>query len=548
EPPPAAYYWRGAIYLRLDEWTLALADFDRVLAESSHDPQFLYWRAYAFLQRQEWEKLRAALQQLEAINPQHPQLDELQGHLWMAEGRYEEAERAYSQALERRQADTTVRYNRAVVRHRLGHRDTARRDLEAILRIEPNHLGAHLELTGMAFEEEEYDVALQHARTALVVDDTLFEARFSEAATLMALEANEEARESLGRLRADYHEKPFIEQLYGELLASEGETVGAIASYRRVLAAEPENHQVRLKVAGELITLHHFEEAQQEIAQVLEEDPDNLDALATRADLYRYSNQPDAMRADLDDLLECDPCNAWALTYRAAHRQWAGDAAGAQVDYDEALASDSTQGWIWAFRGQFHLRHKRLGEAREDFQQAITLDPEEPWIRHQWTTLLSANGHRERAAEVLDCLVADYPDDGFARLARAELHLLAEEWAAARVQLAAIVESGHELGWLAHAALAVLAKDEAREQHLALADAQRPESTFWGVTPAYILAQRALVAWQRGNAAAAGRSLTEAQERLEPGETLWRGLHPLLVRLGAASLLAVLDDRESVPA
>jgi predicted Zn-dependent protease len=288
--------------------------------------------------------------------------------------------------------------------------------------------------------------------------------------------------------------------------------------------------------------LGRYEEALAEIEHVLEHNSKCAVAYAARADVYRYTNQPDAMRADLDQLLTMEPDNAWALAFRAAHRQWTGDEQGAFADYAAALTTDPNQAWIWAFRGQLHLRGERLQAARDDFQRAITLDPEDPWIRRQWADLMYSCGHPNRAAEVLVCLIEDHPDDGFARLFRAELCLEAGDWHEAQVQLQTIVEDEHELAWLAHALLAALTRPEARQEHLILADEERPEPTFWGFTPALVLAQRALVAWLRGAQDDAASLLREALERLEPGERPLRALRPLFAHLEATTLLGVLDE------
>ncbi|MBA3532662.1 MAG: tetratricopeptide repeat protein, partial [Ardenticatenales bacterium] len=521
---------------------LALADFDRVLEATPDDPQLHYWRAYVFWQRREWDRMQDAVERLEALNGQSPLTWELRGHLLIHESDFARAEAAYTHAIEGAGQSPDLLYNRAVARRQLGHYPDARADLEAILLLEPDNPWARLELSNFAFTLGEYEESLRQARAALVIDSDFFEARISEAATLMALGEISEARLRLETMRETFPNEWLVEQLYGDVLSGEGETEEAAACYRRVLAQEPENHlSVRLRLAGALMELGHYEEAEEEIERLLLLAPEGEEAYATRADLYRYTNRPDAMRADLDHLLTLNPENAWALTFRAAHCQWTGDMAGALADYRAALAADSSEAWIWAFRGQFHLRLKQIEAARNDFQRAITLDPEDPWIRRQWAALLQRTGQQELAAEVLDCLIEDAPDDGFARLFRAELYLAAEEWEKACEELKTIVEIEHELSWLAHAALAAFATDEACQQHLTLAETLRPEPSFWGMTPATVLGQSALVAWQRGEHESAVQLLSAALEQMHPGEILWCALHPLCSYLKASPLLALLQ-------
>ncbi len=541
EPEATVYYWRGLLYVQRREWALALADFERVLDEVPDDPHCHYWKSYIFWQREEWEKMRAALEQVERLVPASAPAAELRGHLLLHEGQHREANAAYSDALAAGIESPELRYNRAVTARHLGQWAAAQADLEAIFRLDPDNLWARLELSNLALESGEYDEALRLARHTLSLEPAFFEAHVNEVAALMALDENEQARLRLETLRDLHPDQPLLEQLYGDLLAAAGETEAAIASHRRVLAQRPNDQEVRLALMGELLAVERYEEAAAEIALFLEADPESMEGYAARADLYRLSNRPAAMRADLDHLIALDPQHAWALTYRAAHRQWQGDAAGALADYCSALDAEPQQAWIWAFRGQFHMQSGRLDAALEDFQQAITLDPTDPWIRRQWAELLFCCGQPGRAAEVLDCLIADEPEDGFARLARAELYLLGAQWSEARQQLEQIVERAHELAWLAHAVLAMLHQGIMQRHHLALAKSLCPEPSYWGVSPARVLAQQGLVAWLEADQARAAGLLRAARDRLEPGERLWRALPPLLDHAGAPSLLAAVD-------
>jgi predicted Zn-dependent protease len=544
EPPLMVYDWRGWIYLQRQEWSLALSDFERVLAERPDDPHLYYWIAYIHWQREHWEKMRAALARLDELAPENPFVQELWGHLYLHEGTLDAAEAAYTRAIEAGWDNADLRYNRAVTRRQLGQLEGAAQDLEALRAMEPESHWACLEASNLAFARGDYENALREARAAIALERGFFEARISEAATLIAMDENREAQSLLEEMREEFPDEPLVEQFHGDVLANGNEPSAAVESYRRALQKEPSNTVVRLKLAGELVVLGEYERAMKEVERVLAEEPDNEDALAVRIDVYRYNNQPERMRADLDRLLVGQPDNAWALTFRAAHSQSMGNEEEAREDYDRALAADANQGWIWAFRGAFHLRYERMIEALADLQQAITLDPRDQWIRRQWADFLYHSGQESRAAAVLDSLIAEHPDDGFARLFRADLHLLVGEWEGARAQWEAIAGAGHELAWLAHAALGAVSSGEERQRHLALADEQRPEPAFWGVTPATVLAQQSLVAWQRGEHDRAQALLREAAGSRESRERLWLALRPLAERLGAEPLVDLLDEVE----
>ncbi len=542
EPPPIVYYWRGWIYTHREEWSLALSDFDRVLKRGADDSQLHYWRTYVFWQREQWEQMEASLEQLEKVSPNNAPAWELRGHLLLHDGEYKKAEEAYTHAMLAGWDNPDLRYNRAVALRYLGQHMEAKNDIEAIFEMDSNNLWAHLELSNLALVDGDYEEALHHARKASQIDANFFEARISEAAALMAMGYHEDAETLLQTLRDLFPDQVVVHQLYGDLLSEENRSVEASECYATALEKDPMNETIRLKLAGEYIGQERYDEAIKEVALVLEQNPDNEEGYATRADLYRLTDQPEAMRADLDCLLGLNPNHAWGFTFRAAHRQWLSDLSGALEDYNAAVAADHTEAWIWAFRGQFYLRTGNYSMARQDFQMAIMLSPEDPWIKRQWADLLFRCGHTDRATDVLSCLIEDKPNDGFARLFRAELHLIAEEWEEAKTHLQIIVQNKHELTWLAHTALAVLSEGEEQLFHIEQATVLRPTPTYWGMTPAIVLAQQALIAWLNGEYIHAQQLLEEATTQLEPGEILWLALAPLFTHACAYSLLLLLDD------
>jgi tetratricopeptide (TPR) repeat protein len=537
QPPSVVYYWRARLYISRDEWTLAQRDFERILDLSRYNPHILYWYAFVLWQRRDWAKLESTLSQLERIDPTSGGLWELRGHHWLSRGNDFLAERAYTRALSFGANSPDLYYNRATARRHMGDLEGARCDVQAIFATDPYNPWAHVEMSTLAFTEGDYDLALEHARTAKQVAPTLFEAQFCMAASYAALGNHEEAIELLYAIRRQFPNQPKADSLLGDLLAEDGQSAAAASLYEAVLEADPENRGVQLKLAGEWLALDAFDDAEMLLNALLAEKEDCPDAHSLRADLYRYTNRPAEMRADLDRLIALDPDDASAYAYRAIHRCFVGDMRGAKADLDKGLEIDGHDGWVWAYRGMWQLRDGNLRAAREDFQQAITLAPENAWIRRQWANYLLQSGYSAKAGYILDALIADDPDDGFARLLRAEVHLLLGELSAAEKQCFAIIEGGQETAWLAHTILASLSNNaRIRSRHLRQAETLRPEATFWGVSEAMVLAQESLMLWLKGDAKGAESTLQKAIHACKPGEPIWRALPPLFTLLEADTL------------
>lgn len=537
QPPSVVYYWRSRLYISREEWTLAQRDLERILDRNQRNPHILYWYAFVLWQRREWEKLEKNLSQLESVAPNNSGLWELWGHYWLSKGNDFLAERAYTRALTLGIQTPDLYYNRAIARRHLGELEAARRDVQAILTTDPDNPWAHVEMSTLAFTVGDYQLALQHARIAKEESPSLFEAHFCTAASLAASGYRDEAVKLLNESRRHFPDQPKADILLGDLLAEEGQSAAAAALYEAVLESEPDNRNVRLKLAGEWLALDRFDAAEQLLDELVAEEPTCADARSLRADLYRYTNRPALMRQDLDRLIVLDPEDANAYMYRAMHRYFEGDMRGAKADLDRGVTVDRSNGWVWAYRGLWHLRAGNQRAAREDFQHAITLAPENAWIRRQWATFLIQSGYFTKAGFVLDALIQDDPDDGFARIMRAEVHLLMGELSAAEQECFAIIDGKQETEWLAHAILAVLATTSVnRNRHLRQADATRPAPTYWGVSTAMSLAQQSLLECLRGEMRSAETTLQQAILACKHGETLWRALPPLFTLLEADNL------------
>ncbi|MCB0078101.1 MAG: tetratricopeptide repeat protein [Anaerolineales bacterium] len=541
EPPPLAYYWRGWLYAHRGEAALAIADFERVLAKHPQDPNLHFWLARSHWQRGNLPQMSHHLDTLLTLRPRTAEIVELEAHRAAHAGESERAVDLYDHALALGGNSTTLHFYRGQIRRRLGQLAAARSDLDLVLSREPTLLPARLERATVALDEGDYAVALDHAQQALALDNQSFKAHMGELLALLGLGHAHRARCRLRWLRDQFPPHALVEKLTGDMAMESEAFEQAAQCYQRALQLDPSDRSVALKLAGAWIGAERFEAASTLLAREVAANPDDIDVLATRADLYRQSDRPHEMRADLDRILQQAPDHAWALAYRAVHRHWQGDIAGAWRDLDDALDAEQGEAWIWAFRGHFHRRHGRFNAACSDFRHAITLQPSDPWIRCQWAALLRDEGQYQRAAEVLDRLIADAPQDGYARLARLELHLLTEHWEAARHHAQMLIEQEHELAWLAHMVAAVLSSGDARAYHLAQSDAALVKPTFWGYSPALAASHQALLHQLHGRQRLALAALRGAEGELRPAEQLWIGLRPLFRLLNADDALALLS-------
>ncbi len=162
-------------------------------------------------------------------------------------------------------------------------------------------------------------------------------ARHCAAIALIKLGKYEEAATRLEALAQDSKRD---EATRAEMLAQAGQSWllarsidRAEADQRLALGLMPGKPDLLLDHAVTLAEAHHYKEAADDLSEVLRRQPNRIEALALRASAYRYLNQTDGARSDIDRALELDPDYPDALLERGIQRRIRGDNAGAREDW-----------------------------------------------------------------------------------------------------------------------------------------------------------------------------------------------------------------------
>jgi predicted Zn-dependent protease len=124
---------------------------------------------------------------------------------------------------------------------------------------------------------------------------------------------------------------------------------------------DPERDDARLRLAKSLLN-NNLEEARAQFEQLIDRQPDNVEALLGLAEVHRASGELEKARALLEAVLANDPRNSKALTKLGTLDLLAGKAAEAEGLLREAIAVDRTNQ-----EAHFHL-YKCLAQqpGRED--------------------------------------------------------------------------------------------------------------------------------------------------------------------------------------
>ena len=435
---------RGHLLLATGDYERALDDLDRVIAEDATNVEARRLRGIA---REALGRMNDALADYDAVVSAGPSADSLSNRagtkfaLMDSDG----AETDYTSALELDGEHLAAYMGRGRVRGDRGDLEGAVRDFSAFLEREPENLEAH-RLRGVALgllgrhaeaasdhravaekapapgafcnladslvELDELDEARRLYERALDLDQNLVRALLGRGYVLALTNELERAQGVLSQALTLEPENPEARTLRGLVLESLGRAEEALADLDVAVRVAPTTVRLNRR-ASVLLALDRFDEAERDLARMLELDPDNADANVGLGRLF-------AVRADylgaheaFDAAIAIDPLNPEAYVGRGDAVAALGEYEQAVSDYDSALELRS--GDAEALRRRSAARARIAGSFQErglvglavetyvaalaDLDQALEVAAADPALHAERAIILRLLGAFDYAVE-----------------------------------------------------------------------------------------------------------------------------------------------------
>lgn len=207
------------------------ADVGReVIRKLPHDRDVVVYLGYDLLHLERYDELADLVSKYELVLPKEPDLPLLAGYVYKHNGDLEQAQSAFTRAIERGPVATAY-VNRGFVLHDLRQGPAAMADFDAALKLEPKNGEAHL---GLAYA----NLDLHRPRPAL------------EQAKL--------AEKEMGESTA-------IHLIRGTAYGDEGMLKRAVTEYRVALKTSPDDAPLHVALASTLYDMHQYAEAISEL-------------------------------------------------------------------------------------------------------------------------------------------------------------------------------------------------------------------------------------------------------------------------------------------
>jgi Tfp pilus assembly protein PilF len=158
------------------------------------------------------------------------------------------------------------------------------------------------------------------------------------------------------------------------------------------------------------------------LAEVLQDHPDDVDALALQARLEASVGDQMVAQAAADQALKSAPNNATALLARGIVHEYGGADDQAYGYYQRAVRADGKLGPARLLLGNAEMRRGRYGPAAEQYQQLVALQPGDVQARSHLAAAQVAQGQCARALTDVSAAQSRDPRNGdlmqlFVRLA-----------------------------------------------------------------------------------------------------------------------------------
>ena len=170
----------------------------------------------------------------------------------------------------------------------------------------------------------------------------------------------------------------------------------SLAVLNKMIAAQPQSTDLRLKKAAVNIELQQWEYAVEEYGRVLELDSKNPAALYFRAYCYNHLRRYDMARADYERFLQIVPRHFDAQLGLAMTKRYLGKTLETQDELNRLVALYPDSALAYAARADFEQEQKQYDLALYDWDEALRLRPgQQDFLLSKYNVLWSMKRYDE---------------------------------------------------------------------------------------------------------------------------------------------------------
>ena len=221
--------------------------------------------------------------------------------------------------------------------------EEARKQLEQMARMEPEHTSTFLALANICYILEDYPAMAEAARKAIALEE--------------------------GNAMAHY--------LLGKADNGQGDGLMCIAHLTRAIALKEDFTEARLLRAEALVKMRQYKEAREDLEAILAQEPDEENALLLRGQIAEATQNLAEAEADYRRITEVNPFNEQAFTSLGRLYIAQNKLTEAIALLDEAIELNPGNPALYHERGRAKLLNGDKEGSMEDLKKELELNPKE---------------------------------------------------------------------------------------------------------------------------------------------------------------------------
>ncbi|MFJ7216097.1 tetratricopeptide repeat protein [Amycolatopsis sp. NPDC098790] len=366
-------------YIDQYEWAASLPLFDQALEIDPFHAQALEWRISALLPLRRFDQAEAAAQDAIERCPDEPDLLVQMGWVYVDQFRYEEALAWFERALGPVPHHSWALRSRVIALRRLRQFAEAETTAREGIELRPGDTTLMMQMAWLCDDQLRYDDVLVWCDRALDAQPRNTSALAKRVSALRYLRKFDRAEAVACDAVDRCPDEPDLLIQLGWVHGDQFKYEEALNWFRRALEIDPRHSWALGSRVAALRQLRWFDEAEQAAREGIERRPDEPDLLMELGWVHSDQLHHDEALACYDRALKVDPYDASALEWRGTALRWLRRFDEAQIALQEAIELRPDQPGLLVEMGWVHSDQLEHEEALAWFSRALDINPDHGW-------------------------------------------------------------------------------------------------------------------------------------------------------------------------
>ncbi len=369
----ATYYNLGQTYKAMERYDDAIKCFEHVLEKAPNDVLAHNHLGCIYALQDNHIKALELFNKALRIDANHPIIHYNSAVSYEALNRFEEAEKAYEEALRRKPGWIDAMLSLARLHHLRGNNDQAEEILRQAINLSYKDSNIHAVLGDLLLFKERYPEADEEFDKALEFDRDNLKAISGKITALEKLDRKEDAYDLLLQM----------EQM------------------------RPDDVDLTLQCAHFLMNMEKYNEASKRLRKILDIDPDNADALALLGEYLLINGEDTKALHCFEKAIKLKPENIKYRFDAARHLYKRGNFEAAELQMRYYLASMPEDCDAWIYLGVIYSELAEIENAVKVFKKVQSLDKDNPALMSAVTRLHKQFPEDESVTQLFESILND---------------------------------------------------------------------------------------------------------------------------------------------